>query len=315
MSTLALCIPAYQAESYLPRLLDSAKIQQIPFSEIWVYDDASLDNTAEIAKCYGANVLKGDVNRGCSFGKNALLEQVKSDWVHFHDADDLLLPNFSCLAQRWIRKNDCSDVVVLSYEYRDFLTDDLIMQSSYNPVELRRDPLRYAILNKIPNFAIYRVSKLKEVGGFDLDASILHNEDVAFHCKLALSGLSFDVEEEISVINYRMSRSMSVSSQVSCLLAQAEVMMRLSAQVGILYPLEIKQKLWEAATGLAVYGQWPEMKQALLAGNLLTPDIPANQSPLFANLVNIIGDSPAFWVREQAIRFLKPKLRSKTFIG
>ena len=62
MSSIALCIPAYQAESYLPRLLDSANKQVIPFSEIWVYDDSSLDNTADVARSYGAKVLQGDVN-------------------------------------------------------------------------------------------------------------------------------------------------------------------------------------------------------------------------------------------------------------
>ena len=90
--TLALCIPAYNAANFLPRLLESARRQAVPFDEIWVYDDCSTDNTSEVAKQFGARVLVGDVNRGCSYAKNRLAEVTESEWIHFHDADDALLP-------------------------------------------------------------------------------------------------------------------------------------------------------------------------------------------------------------------------------
>jgi glycosyltransferase involved in cell wall biosynthesis len=48
------------------------KKQQIPFDEILVYNDCSTDDTAVIAREYGATVITGDVNIGCSAGKNSL---------------------------------------------------------------------------------------------------------------------------------------------------------------------------------------------------------------------------------------------------
>ena len=63
MDTIALCIPAFNAAKYLPRLLESAKIQLFPFKDILVYDDASTDNTSAIAEQYGAKVIYGEVNR------------------------------------------------------------------------------------------------------------------------------------------------------------------------------------------------------------------------------------------------------------
>jgi glycosyltransferase involved in cell wall biosynthesis len=63
-STIALLIPASNAARYLPRLLESAVRQCKPFDEIWVYDDCSVDNTAEVAERCGARVIRGDVNRG-----------------------------------------------------------------------------------------------------------------------------------------------------------------------------------------------------------------------------------------------------------
>ena len=56
-NTLALCIPAFNAAELLPILLTSAKNQTIPFDEILVYNDCSTDNTSEVAKKYGANVI------------------------------------------------------------------------------------------------------------------------------------------------------------------------------------------------------------------------------------------------------------------
>lgn len=310
MSSIALCIPAYQAESYLPRLLDSANKQVIPFSEIWVYDDSSLDNTADVARSYGAKVLQGDVNRGCSFGKNALLEQIKSEWVHFHDADDELLPNFTSLARDWIMKPDCPDVVLFDYLYRDNQTDELISSSDFKPEELERDPLRYAILHQINPFCgLYRRSSLLRVGGYDVDPLILYNEDVAFHIKLASLGLSFSAEKEVSIINYRMPGSMSGSNQLKCLLAHVEVMRRISIKTDRFYSREIKFKLWRAAQGLASMTEWAHVDQALGIASRVSPVLPSGISPLFAALVRLFGDRLAFRFREYGIRLFKPHLR------
>src|SRR5690242_6343139 len=99
---LALLIPAYNAAQYLPRLLDSAARQTQSFDEIWVYDDCSTDNTAVVAERHGARVVRGDSNRGCSHGKNRLATETKCEWIHFHDADDELLPNFVVRARTWM---------------------------------------------------------------------------------------------------------------------------------------------------------------------------------------------------------------------
>src|SRR5436853_1319451 len=113
--TLALCIPAYNAAEFLPRLLRSAVAQTIPFDEIWVYDDCSNDHTGETAAEFGASVVRGDVNHGCAFGKNALANRTTCNWIHFHDADDALYPNFVEQAHQWMR-DDAPDVVLFSYE-------------------------------------------------------------------------------------------------------------------------------------------------------------------------------------------------------
>lgn len=311
MSSLALCIPAYQAAGHLPRLLISAREQLIPFSEIWVYDDASSDGTAEVAERHGARVLRGAKNVGCSAGKNALLHHAQSEWIHFHDSDDVLLANFTSLANEWITKKESPDVVIFDYEYRDNETHELIVRSDFQPNELEADPIRYTILNKIPNFGIYRRDRLLSINGYSIDPAILYNEDVAFHCKLALCGFSFSVEKRISIINYRMSKSMSSANHVRCLQAHVEVMRRIATEVGERYPLEIKWKLWHAAQVLASFQQWDDVNTALTIADSLTPEIPQQQSMAFSTLVRLLGPHRAFRLREHGIRLIKPQLRTR----
>jgi glycosyltransferase involved in cell wall biosynthesis len=308
--TLSLCVPAYNASQFLPRLLHSAAAQAAPFDETIVYDDCSTDSTAEVAAQLGATVVRGDVNVGCSAGKNRLLQASCCDWIHFHDADDELLANFSTLARRWINGPEPPDVVLFDYEYRDNDTHELIASSDFSPDELRDDPLRYAILHQINPFCgVYRRTRLIQVGGYDLAPDILYNEDVAFHCKLAAAGLSFGAEKEVSIVNYRVKGSMSGASQVKCLMAHHQVMRRLSEKAGGRYPQEIAFRLWTAATGLASFHEWQAADGALADAYRVFPHIPGGFSKRFTQLCRLVGPPLAFRIRERAIRLLQPGLR------
>ena len=85
--TLALCIPAYNATGFLGRLLAGARTQTVPFDEIWVYDDASTDGTAELAQKLGAQVVRGEANAGCSHGKNVLADMAQYCCLHHPSKD------------------------------------------------------------------------------------------------------------------------------------------------------------------------------------------------------------------------------------
>ncbi|MES2922361.1 MAG: glycosyltransferase family 2 protein [Verrucomicrobiota bacterium] len=309
--TIALCIPAYNAVDFLPRLLESARQQDPPFDEIIVCVDASPDATADVAKAFGVTVIVNETNQGCSASKNRALQAATSDWIHFHDADDVLLPNFTKLASNWAGKQDCPDVVLFDYEYRDNTTNELIDASNFLPEELENDPIRYAILHQINPFCgLYRRSKLMELGGYDTDPEILYNEDVAFHCKLALAGMTFGVEKERSIINYRIAGSMSQANQRKCMLAHCAVMRRVAAVVGSTYPSEIASRFWAAATILATVSDWTAMDRALEDARKVNQGVPTNQSREFAKLCRLLGVKLAFRFREHSIRLLKPQLRN-----
>jgi len=92
MSRIDLLVPCYNAAPYLKRLMDSVRAQTVPFANIICYDDGSSDDTSRAAQDLGLEIIRGEINRGPAFARNSLIERARSDWVHFHDADDLLIP-------------------------------------------------------------------------------------------------------------------------------------------------------------------------------------------------------------------------------
>ncbi|SDJ31188.1 Glycosyl transferase family 2 [Pedobacter sp. ok626] len=309
MNTLALCIPAYNAESYLPRLLKSANTQQIPFDEILVYDDCSTDKTAEIAAQYGAKVISGSINKGCSFGKNTLAKHSACTWIHFHDADDDLLPNFSTKVQQWIiYHGDRYEVLLLNFKYIDAASGQLLGSANYNVKALQKDPLKYAIKTKIVNFGVYKRKDFLEAGGFDLDPNVLYNEDNALHQQLAKQGLKFDYLPEVTCINYRNHNSMSRANKLKCARANYHVLEKTAISHGSIYPRLLSDQLYGCVATLASVKDWTYVKKALTLCKTLGQPHCSNGNKTF-NFLTRIHPYLAVWLREKTIRLLKPHLR------
>ena len=259
---LAMLIPAYNAAEYLPRLLDSAARQTQPFDEIWVYDDCSTDHTAAIAERYGARVVRGEVNRGCSHGKNRLAAETKCDWIHFHDADDELMPNFVERAHAWIADGRF-DVVLFAYEERDDRTGKFMDYGRFDPAAVIADTRAYVIRNQVTNFGLYRRDAFLSAGGYENDPLVLYNEDVALHTRLAFRGLTFAADETVAAINYRRHDSMSAANQLKCLQAHYQVLRKVTAFDGAeKYARDIAWKLWIAVGGLAAHLDWRTAEEA-----------------------------------------------------
>ncbi|MFN7877972.1 MAG: glycosyltransferase family 2 protein [Pirellula sp.] len=305
---ISLCIPAYKAEHCLPVILESALGQTKPFREIFVCVDACPGDTAAIARNFPVKVIVNDVNQGCSASKNNALAEVTTEWVHFHDADDLLCPDFVEEASLVIKQKEV-DVIAMGYEYVDRTTSKLIARSSYDRDGLERDPVRYCIINKIPNFAVYRTLRLKEVGGFDLDPLILYNEDVAFHLKLATAGFRFTASNKVTSINYRYENSMSQTNQLKCARAHFEVMKRNAELVGCKYGQEIATKLWEVAGHLVMYNENEIAIEAIKLAQTLDSRNALGQSLSLRLACGVIGPVRAYRLREFLVRKLKPQLR------
>lgn len=306
---LALLIPAFNAEVFLPRLLASARSQTEPFDEIWVYDDGSVDQTAVVAEGFGARVLRGRVNKGCSAARNVLAHETQADWLHFHDADDELAPSFVSVARKWIAADE-ADVVLFAYEERDDATGARLGVRRFDPIDASRDARSYAIREQINPFCgLYRREALLAAGGFEEDPEILFNEDVATHISLAFAGLRFAAETDVSIINHRRSRSMSSANALKCAQAQYEVLRRTSARPGAAaYRDALASRLWRVAGVLAAHLDWATADKAAALARSLAPPARGDGSPLFRGAA-AIAPGLALRLREAGVRCLRPQLR------
>jgi glycosyltransferase involved in cell wall biosynthesis len=310
-SSLALCIPAYNESDRLPRLLESARGQTIPFDSILVYDDCSTDNTAEVARSYGAEVISEEVNQGCTIGRKRLAEHASVDWLHFHDADDVLKPNFVEQAQTWMQKDEPPDVVIFSYEERREDTDEKIDERHFDAEALREDPIEYTIRNVINPFCgLYRRKAFLEAGGPDTDPNVHYNEDAAMHCKLARAGLQFDADPTVTVVNYHREDSMSQANLVKCERARYHVLKKCARFNGDTHGEAIAHELWKIAGVLASRGEWGIADKSARLAVQLNGRVPSNGGGLFRAL-GMVHPQMALRVREGLIRLLKPHLRKQ----
>lgn len=133
--SVSLLIPCYNGLDHLPRLLESAAKVDGGFDEIVVYDDASTlpfpfqpeEKFPEIRFC------RGHSNGGAAFARNRLIDLACSDYIHFHDIDDVefprdflkilrahLAPNVVTFSSWEILRPNDGEVTL--YDYADFAT-------------------------------------------------------------------------------------------------------------------------------------------------------------------------------------------------
>jgi glycosyltransferase involved in cell wall biosynthesis len=85
--TVAVVMPAYNAESYIERGIKSAFAQTYRPDEVIVASDGSTDKTVEVARSLGARVLdlpKANAN----VARNAAIRSTDCDFIFMLDADD-----------------------------------------------------------------------------------------------------------------------------------------------------------------------------------------------------------------------------------
>ncbi len=90
-------IPAYNAETYIERAIESARQQTLSDLEILVVDDGSTDDTASIVEGIAAKddrvkLIRFPTNKGVSAARNAAFDRASGDWVAILDADDWYAP-------------------------------------------------------------------------------------------------------------------------------------------------------------------------------------------------------------------------------
>ena len=92
---ISVIIPAYNAERYIAKAIESCLSQTYAPSEIIVIDDGSTDGTAAVAESFPSpvRVIRLAENMGVSVARNRGVQASTGDWIAFLDADDWFLPD------------------------------------------------------------------------------------------------------------------------------------------------------------------------------------------------------------------------------
>ena len=98
---VSICIPSYNNESYISKTITSVLNQTYQNFEIIISDDASTDNTIEIAKSFNDSRIKifnNEINSGLTANWNRSIDLAQGDYIKLVCGDDILYPN--CLEKQ-----------------------------------------------------------------------------------------------------------------------------------------------------------------------------------------------------------------------
>lgn len=116
MSTVSIIVPAYNAEKYVGRCIESILCQTYRDFELILVDDGSSDSTGEICESFAQKdervITVHKENGGVSKARNTGLIMAKGKYVTFVDCDDCIAPDM--LSGMLERLTPCVDMVVAS---------------------------------------------------------------------------------------------------------------------------------------------------------------------------------------------------------
>ena len=191
---LSIVVPVHDGAATLPACLKALIEAPGPSREIIVSDDASGDNSAEIALSMGVLVLRSDVNRGVGAARNAGVLQARSSIVVFVDCDVVIHadaleritkfldgnPNYSAIFGSYDAKPSAGNFVS---QYRNLLHHFTHQNGKFEAETL------WTGLGAI------RRSAFEHVGGFSEDPRAL--EDVELGLRLSSQGFRIALDRSI----------------------------------------------------------------------------------------------------------------------
>jgi glycosyltransferase involved in cell wall biosynthesis len=223
---ISIVVPAYNAERYLERTLDSVCAQKFASWELIVVDDGSTDQTLAIAQRYAARdariTARHQANGGVAAARNAGLHTAaRGAWaILFLDADDVLEPDGLETLVTTLRAHPSvvgahgqvrfiggdgrpirpGEAEAWGRERRAFVNGKIVDWPVDYPTTL--GVLILLCRMRTPGCVLLRRDLVDLVGGFDTDPDAATAEDYGLWLRLALRG-DFAFVDRV-VLSYRL---------------------------------------------------------------------------------------------------------------
>jgi glycosyltransferase involved in cell wall biosynthesis len=293
-------IPAYNAKRTIGRALASVWHQNYPDMEVIVVDDGSSDGTgAEIHRMCSRNLrlIRLEENRGECGAMNVGIQQARTDYIAFLDADDEWLDNKLLTQIPILESHPEMSFIACGGESVD--TEGRVFETfgleapPYSPHEFWRGLVVKSYIAK-PT-VVARRAKLLDVGGFDETLKVSGDQDMWI--RLALAGeVGFVAEALIRVHDTPDSLTKRHGAREDEVLLPM-IREHLSRLTSRLSRREMRQILGQryTATGRNLYSGRPRRGAALILRGMLLGNRPLH------NLTYLIWAAP-------------PMIRVKTYL-
>lgn len=264
---VSVIVPAYNQAQYLREAIKSILDQSYSNYEILIVDDASPDNTSDVAKSFDDPRIKyicHSENRGLSAARNTGILASTGEILAFLDADDMFHPEKLRMHIEFLQIHQD---VGLTYNARFELNySDTTIRELWQPPSLAS--LRDLVLGFpfTPSDMVVRKVWLSKEGLFD--PGVGSAEDTDLPCRLALSGCKFaGIEKALNYRRYHSGRRRKNLRQrlsdISCVLETVFADPRCPEDVLAVRDVAIKEHLMSVMS-LALIQEEVELGQELV---------------------------------------------------
>jgi glycosyltransferase involved in cell wall biosynthesis len=203
MVKLSIGIPYFNEGPLLTRCLKSFEAPPGVSFELIVFDDASRLRPEEFIPAeLSVKILRSEVNVGPARGRNQILKAATGDWIHFHDADDWVLPEWNQKVAQGISQKDLDLILteVISFKNGNILSPKVIgLRGLKSSEELLKFAIEHFLL---PATGIFKRDLAYSIGGYR--ESLWQSEDWDFYVRLISKKPRFQIiSESLSAIEVR----------------------------------------------------------------------------------------------------------------
>lgn len=205
--TLSIIMPAYHAERYVERAIESVISQTYTNWELIVYVDGSPDGTAAIARDLAKHdervrVIDNDENAGVCVALNRAITLARGSFIGRLDADDIAVPE-RFERQMALIESDGEIAVVGSDALHINSEDEVLGLSIAGPrsvEDFRERRARGELTMVLDGTSVMRRDVFELVGGYDPAMTIA--QEVDLHSRMAVHGAIVAIDEPL--VLYRL---------------------------------------------------------------------------------------------------------------
>ena len=169
---ITVLVPAYNAEKYIVKAIDSVLSQSFADFELLVINDGSTDQTENILRLYTDDRIRliNQTNQGIASALNLGLLNARAELIARFDADDICMPERLAMQFRFLEENPDYIIVGSDADYID--RDDNFVFTCRLPAHTNEDISELA-LTKCPfihSAVMFRKTPILQAGGYNKNA-------------------------------------------------------------------------------------------------------------------------------------------------